>query len=115
MNAQLRQRANLILQVQAGQITASEAARQLGMSRKTYYQWEKRALEGLLQGLEPSNPGRPSTQPSHEVQQLRRKVEELEAKLEKTEKVARLRELIAEAKRPQPTVKKRRSSKRSSK
>jgi transposase len=115
MNAQARQRATLILQVQAGQITASEAARQLGMSRKTYYQWERRALEGLMQGLKPGSPGRPSTQPSRQVQHLRRKVEELEAKLAKTEKVARLRELIAEAKRPQPTVKKRRSSRRSSK
>jgi len=115
MNAHLRQRANLILQVQAGQIRASEAARQMGMSRKTYYQWEKRALAGLLQGLEPGSPGRPSTQPSREVAELRHKVEELEQKLEQTEKVARLRELIAQAKQKQPTPKKGRSSKRSSK
>jgi len=114
MNAQARQRATLILQVQAGQISASEAARQLGMSRKTYYQWEKRALEGLMQGLEPGSPGRPSTQPSREVAQLRQKVQELEEKLEETEKVARLRELIAQAKKKQPTPKKGRSSKRSS-
>ena len=39
-----RQRAALIVAVQSGQITASEAAQQLGISRKTYYQWEKRAL-----------------------------------------------------------------------
>ena len=115
MNAQAKQRAAVILQVQAGQLTASEAARQLGMSRKTYYQWEKRALQGLMEGLEPGLPGRPSTAPSREVQQLRKKVQELEQKLEETEKVARLRELIAEARRPQPTAKKGRSSKRSSK
>ena len=115
MKAQARQRATLILQVQAGQITASEAARQLGMSRKTYYQWERRALEGLMQGLKPGNPGRPSTQPSREVAQLRQKVQELEQKLEETEKVAQLRELIAQAKQKQPTPKKGRSSKRSSK
>lgn len=115
MNAQARQRATLILQVQSGQLTASEAARQLGMSRKTYYQWEKRALQGLMQGLEPGSPGRLSTQPSREVAQLRRKVQELEQKLEKTEKVARLRELIGDLKKTKPTVKKGRSSKRSSK
>ena len=115
MNAQTRQRATLILQVQTGQITASQAALQLGMSRKTYYQWEKRALEGLMQGLEPSNPGRPSTQPSREVAQLRQKVQELEEKLEQTEKVARLRELIGDLKRTKPTPKKGRSSQRSSK
>lgn len=115
MNAQAKQRAALILQVQSGQLTASQAARQLGMSRKTYYQWEKRALQGLLQGLEPGNPGRPASRPSREAQQLRRKVEQLEAKLEATEKVARLRELISQAKRTKPTAKRGRSSKRSSK
>lgn len=115
MNAQAKQRATLILQVQSGQLSASQAARQLGMSRKTYYQWEKRALQGLMQGLEPGQPGRPSSQPSREVQQLRRKVQELEQKLETTEKVARLRELIGEMKQTRPTPKKGRSFKRSSK
>ena len=115
MNAQAKQRAAVILQVQSGQLSASQAARQLGMSRKTYYQWEKRALQGLMQGLEPGNPGRPTRRPSREVQQLRRKIEQLEQKLEATEKVARLRELIREAKQTKPTAKKGRSSKRSSK
>jgi len=115
MNAQTRQRATLILQVQSGQTTASEAARQLGMSRKTYYQWEKRALQGLMGGLEPGLPGRPSTAPSLEVQQLRRKVQELEQKLEQTEQVARLRELIGDLKKTRPTAKKGISSKGSSK
>ena len=115
MNAPARQRATLILKVQSGQLTASQAARQLGMSRKTYYQWEKRALQGLMQGLEPETPGRPSTRPSPEVAQLRRKVQELEEKLEQTEKVARLRELVGELKKTKPTRKKGRLSKRSSK
>ena len=115
MNAQARQRATLILQVQSGQLTASQAARQLGMSRKTYYQWEKRALQGLMQGLQAGQPGRPSTRPSRQIQQLRRKVQDLENKLQATEKVARLRELIGDLKRKPPTPKKGRSSKRSSK
>jgi hypothetical protein len=55
----LRQWATLILQVCAGQLTATEAARQLGVSRKTYYQWEARALRSLMQGLRPGRPGRP--------------------------------------------------------
>ena len=37
-----RERANVILQVQAGLITATEAAQKLGVSRKTYYEWERR-------------------------------------------------------------------------
>lgn len=115
MNAQAKRRATIILQVQAGQLSASEAARQLGLSRKTYYQWEKRALQGLMQGLEPGQPGRPATRPSREVLQLRRKIEQLEQKLQATEKVARLRELIGQMKQSQPTAKRGRSSKRSSK
>jgi DNA-binding XRE family transcriptional regulator len=41
-----QRRAEIIVQVQSGQLTATEAARQLGVSRKTYYQWERRALGG---------------------------------------------------------------------
>ena len=111
MNAQAKQRATLILQVQSGQLTASQAARQLGMSRKTYYQWEKRALQGLMQGLAPGHPGRPTQRPSREVQQLRRKVQALEEKLHQTEKVARLRELVGELKQTKATAKKGASSK----
>ena len=38
-----RQRAQLIMQVQNGLLSAQEAARQLRISRKTYYKWERRA------------------------------------------------------------------------
>jgi len=37
-----QQRANLIIQVRSNQLTAVEAARQMGISRKTYYKWENR-------------------------------------------------------------------------
>jgi DNA-directed RNA polymerase specialized sigma24 family protein len=56
-----RQRAEVILQVRSGRITATEAAHLLGISRKTYYQWEQRALSGMLAGLENRPPGRPLT------------------------------------------------------
>ena len=48
---QARQRASLILQVQAGQLSATQAAQSLGVSRKTYYQWERRALQGMVDQL----------------------------------------------------------------
>lgn len=41
-----RQRAQLIMQVRSGVLRAQEAALQLGVSRKTYYKWERRALGG---------------------------------------------------------------------
>jgi DNA-binding XRE family transcriptional regulator len=45
---QARQRAEVILKVRAGRMTAAHGARLLGVSRKTYYQWEQRALAGML-------------------------------------------------------------------
>jgi DNA-binding XRE family transcriptional regulator len=109
----LRQWATLILQVRAGQLTATEAARQLRVSRKTYYQWERRALRGLLQALRLGRPGRPRSGPSLEVQRLRRKVKTLEQRLATAEQVARLRQILAQLKAPLPRAKKGGSSKRS--
>jgi len=54
-----RQRAQLIMQVRSGVLSAQEAARQLGVSRKTYYQWERRALAAMVEALEKREPGRP--------------------------------------------------------
>jgi len=62
--------AQLILQVRAGSLTATAAARQLGISRKTYYQWEARGLQGLVAALQPGQAGRPLSPPETEQQRL---------------------------------------------
>ena len=59
MNAKARQRAEVIFQVRSGQITATEAARKLNISRQQYYQWEQRALQALVTALEDQPTGRP--------------------------------------------------------
>ena len=71
-------RASLILQVRAGQITAQEAARQLGISRQAYYKWEQRALRALLQSLADQPRGRPPSETDPEKEQLQSRVEQLE-------------------------------------
>jgi transposase len=43
-NELARKRAAVIFAVRSGRITAEEGAKQLGVSRKTYYEWERRAL-----------------------------------------------------------------------
>ena len=58
-----RQRAQLIMQVQNGLLSAQEAARQLGISRKTYYKWERRALAAMVEALGNRPPGRPPRLP----------------------------------------------------
>jgi transposase len=55
-----RERAEVIMKVRCGLMNASQAAEQLGISRKTYYKWEQRALSAMLDGLTDQPPGRPS-------------------------------------------------------
>ena len=54
-----RQRAQVIMKVRCGLMNASQAAEQLGVSRKTYYKWEQRALRAMLDGLTDQPSGRP--------------------------------------------------------
>ena len=96
-----RQRAQIILQVRSGQITAKEGARQLGISRKTYYQWEKRALQGMLDGLEEQPPGRPPKQSDPQLEALQAKVQQLEAELEIAKQTAAVRSILTEMERAQ--------------
>ena len=46
-------------------MTATEAAKELGVSRKTYYKWEQRGLAALMEGLEDQAAGRPET--AHDI------------------------------------------------
>lgn len=91
---QARQRALLILQVLAGQLTATAAAQQLGLSRKSYYQWEKRALRALLASQAVQPPGRPRKAADPQKQQLRRQVAQLEQQRTELERVLELRQIV---------------------
>lgn len=79
-----QRRAALFVQVQCSQITATEAAEQLGVVRKSYYQWERRALKALVEAMRERPQGRRTTrdpqkeQLQRQVQQLQKQVRELE-------------------------------------
>jgi transposase len=77
MDRKQLKRAELILKVQGGEMTATEAARQLGVSRKTYYEWEKRGLAGMMEALADREGGRPSNPVHAEVEALKKKQEKL--------------------------------------
>jgi transposase-like protein len=94
------QRASLILQVRSGQITAQEAARQLGISRQAYYQWERRALQALLSALEDHPPGRPKKTTDPEKDQLQSRVEALERQVRLYEQRDQLRTLLKQMEEP---------------
>lgn len=107
----------MILRVRSGEITPSDAAHRLGVSRKTYYEWEKKGLEGLMEALSDSKPGRPSSpKPDPEKDQLRRKVTELEKRLELMGEIQPLRELLRDLRGPDnPTTKSKNPKKRATK
>jgi transposase-like protein len=89
-----QQRASLILQVRTGQLTAQEAARQLGISRQAYYKWESRALRALLNSLEDQPKGRPPSETDPEKEQLQNRVNELEKKVRLYEERDQIRTLL---------------------
>ena len=93
-------RASLIVQVRAGQLTAQQAAQQLGISRQAFYKWEKRALKALLNALEEQPKGRPKGQTDPEKEQLKTRVEELEHKVRLYEERDQLRALLKEMDEP---------------
>jgi transposase len=72
-----RLRAELIMKVRCGLMTAREAAEQLGVSRKTYYKWEERGLAGLLSSLTDQASGRPCQPVDSEKQSLERQLEQV--------------------------------------
>ncbi len=89
-------RASLILQVRSGQITALEAARQLGISRQAYYKWENRALKAMLHSLEDQPKGRPPSETDPVKDKLQSRVDELERKVRLYEEREQIRALLQE-------------------
>jgi transposase len=104
-------RASLILQVRAGQITAQQAAQQLGISRQAFYKWEKRALKALLHALQDQPSGRPKGTTDPEKDQLKSRVEQLERQVRLYEQRDQLRELL----KPMESREDRDSTKKNSK
>jgi transposase len=73
----VRQRAEVIMKVSCGLMSASQAAKLLGVSRKTYYKWEQRGLTALLGSLGDQRPGRPAPPPAdNQLQRLEKQLEQ---------------------------------------
>lgn len=110
MKPKAQQRAELVLQVRSGQITAKAAAAALGISRQHYYQWEARALKALLQALEDQPTGRPKSPTDPEKERLQHRVEQLEAQVRQYEQKEQLRDILnqweASGSSPDPPAKK---------
>jgi transposase len=93
-NELARKRAAVIFAVRSGRITAEEGAKQLGVSRKTYYEWERRALEAMTDALENGVSGRPRTPIDTEKERLQEEIAELQNKLFVAEKTVEVRDML---------------------
>ena len=91
-----RQRAQLIMQVRSGVLSAQEAARQLGISRKTYYKWERRALAAMVEALGNRDRGRPPRPIDPEQAALQHQAQGLQAKLDVLQQTERIRQVLAQ-------------------
>jgi transposase len=108
---QARRRAELIIQVLSGQMKASEAAKKLGVSRKTYYKWEKRFLSATLDALSEKEAGRPAKEVDREKEELQRRVGKLEKQIQILKKTVQIRDLLQPrepSRRGRPPKKRRR-------
>ena len=88
---QARQRAEVILKVRSGRMTAAQGARLLRISRKSYYQWERRGLSGMLRQLADRPVGRPARVRDRVKERLQRELSRMEQRLIVLEQTAKLR------------------------
>lgn len=95
MSERAKQRAEVIMQVRSGAISASEGARRMGVSRKTYYEWEQKGLTALLEALADGAAGRPAaSQEAPELETLRTRVASLEQELLTAKQSAEVRKVL---------------------
>jgi transposase len=83
-----------MIQVQAGNLTASEAASQLGVSRKTFYKHQGELLSVMLDKLTGLKNGRPQEEPDKKKEILLNRVDELEKQVDTLQCRLRIRQVI---------------------
>jgi hypothetical protein len=99
-----KRKAAVILEVLAGARGPGDAAEVLGVSANRYYQFESRALQGLVTACEPRPKGS-GISPEKELAKVRRKVERLENDVARYQALARVTQRAVGV-RPPTTTKK---------
>ena len=92
-----RKWAEKIMAVRSGKLTATEAARELSVSRKTYYEKENRALAALAEALRDQPAGRPAQETDVEKAELQRKLKDLEEENLLLRSSLRIRDVMRQA------------------
>lgn len=95
-----RMRAEVIMKVRCGLLTAQQAAQRLGVSRKTYYKWEQRGLTAMLDGVADQSPGRPSEPSDNCRLSLQRQLAEANRQIELLNHQMALKDILMDLKLP---------------
>lgn len=95
-----RLRAEMIMKVRCGLITAAQAAERLGVSRKTYYKWEQRGLSALLDGVTDQDSGRRAHPSDDQRQCLEKQLAEAMRQIELLNHKLALKDVLMELKHP---------------
>jgi hypothetical protein len=83
------------LQVLSGQLTAVQGAARLGISRKSYYEWQQRALQGMRDALTDRSAGRPAIPVDAQKEKLLEKVEDLSNQLILAQKTIEVKNILS--------------------
>lgn len=97
-----RLRAEMIMKVRCGLISARQAAQRLGVSRKTYYKWEQRGLSAMLDGITNQSPGRPVKASDDHRQSLEKQLTEANREIELLNHKLALKDVMIDLKLPTP-------------
>ena len=91
---EVRERTSVIMKVQAGLLTATQAANKLRISRKTYYELEQKALFGLMQAIAPGQTGRPKNAVDHEKLDMAKEIKALKQEVALNKMTIRIKDLF---------------------
>jgi len=87
-------RTQLLLDVLAGKITATQAAETLDVSRRVWHEWQNRGLSSMTEAMQDRLTGRPLQPVDEEKSQLQARVRQLELQVEGLERSKRVLNLL---------------------
>ena len=83
MDRKAQRRMSVILRVEAGLLSATDGAAELGISREAYYKWANRAMESMAESLLDRPGGRPPLPADPEKESLAKELAETKADLDR--------------------------------
>lgn len=98
MDESARKRAQIIMKVNCGLMTATQAAKELNVSRKTYYKWEKKGLAALLGNVTDQKAGRPKAEQDPKQKDLEQKLAQALKETEVLRRKMELKDILADVK-----------------